>query len=116
MNDTPTTTLLVVRHGETQWNLEGRWQGHLDSDLTELGQRQARALAKHPAMETVDRVYSSDLGRALATAHEIAVRRGLGIHREPRLRERHLGIFQGLTRAEMTERFPEEVARMDDPT
>jgi probable phosphoglycerate mutase len=102
------TRLIVVRHGETQANLDGRWQGHGDSPLTKTGIAQAQAVAQRLQGYRFSRLYSSDLGRALQTARIIADRTGHEIVLDERLRERHLGIFQGLTRAEMAARYPEE--------
>jgi probable phosphoglycerate mutase len=100
--------LIVVRHGETQANLHGRWQGHTDSPLTKAGIAQARAVAQRLKGCRFSRLYSSDLGRALQTAQIIADHTDHQIILDERLRERHLGIFQGLTRAEMEAEYPQE--------
>jgi len=102
-----------VRHGETEWNLTGTQQGHLDSPLTEWGVRQAEALAKGLAGRGIEFIYSSDLGRALRTAEIIGVRLGLRVQTDERLRERHLGALQGITKEEFRRRYPEECARFD---
>jgi probable phosphoglycerate mutase len=94
------TEFIVVRHGETAWNAEGRIQGHLDSPLNEEGLAQALLVGDRMAREPFSQLYSSDLGRALQTAQPIADRSGRRVVVEVRLRERHLGIFQGLTSAE----------------
>src|SRR5882757_5222708 len=91
-----TTELILVRHGETAWNLEGRMQGHLDVPLNPLGLLQAEAICKRFASERLDAIYSSDLERALKTVQPLA-QHGVTIEREPRLRERHYGVLQGLT-------------------
>ncbi|MCE5200206.1 histidine phosphatase family protein [bacterium] len=101
-------TLYVVRHGETVDNLEGRIQGHLDSPLTDLGQRQAQAAAERLASEQFAAAYSSDLGRAVATAEIITKPHNLPIQTTPLLREAYLGAVQGLKRAEFEERYPEQ--------
>ena len=106
----PTTHLIIVRHGETVWNTEGRHQGHLDSELTEGGVQQAEALAHRLATEKFTALYSSDLGRALKTAQIIAPS-GHSVLIDPRLRERNLGIFHGLTKAQMRERYTKEFER-----
>jgi probable phosphoglycerate mutase len=97
------TTLLLARHGETDWNREGRWQGHSNTSLNELGREQARALAEELTDE-IDVVYSSDLARARETAEIVAGRLGLEVRFDPRLRERGFGSWEGLTRAEIEER------------
>lgn len=102
------TQVIIVRHGETEWNLRLIRQGHLDSPLTERGLAQAKALAERLAREKFTSLYSSDLGRAVQTAEKIANATGHAIVTDPRLRERHLGIFQGLSGDEIRERFPEE--------
>jgi broad specificity phosphatase PhoE len=106
MTAAPGTTLLLIRHGETQWNLDNRVQGHLDVPLTDKGRVQARLLASWLASEPIAAVYSSDLCRASETA-EIIAGSGAPLHLEPRLREAAFGDFQGLTTPEIVERFPE---------
>ncbi|HUX21967.1 MAG TPA: histidine phosphatase family protein [Spirochaetia bacterium] len=105
------TRVLLVRHGETVWNKEGRIQGHLDSDLTPRGVAQASSVASRLKGYGFDALYSSDLGRAFKTAERIAAATGCRIIREPRLRERNLGIFQGMTEGEILERYPVEWER-----
>ncbi len=102
------TYVIVVRHGETHWNIEGRRQGHLDSTLTEKGRAQAEALSERFTAESCNAIYSSDLGRAFDTARIIAERTGHEVVADSRLRERNLGIFQGLNGDEIRERFPVE--------
>jgi probable phosphoglycerate mutase len=102
------TQLIIVRHGQTEWNLKLIRQGHLDSPLTEKGIAQAKALAERLSRETFSVLYSSDLGRAIQTAQMIADATGHRIVTDPRLRERHLGIFQGFTGDELREKYPEE--------
>ena len=105
------TLLIAIRHGETEWNSQGRFQGHLNSGLNEEGLAQAVALGERLATERFDLLLSSDLGRALQTASAIALRTGHEVLVEPRLRERRMGIFQGLTPAEVLARYPGEYAR-----
>lgn len=100
--------LIIVRHGQTEWNIKGIRQGNLDSRLTEKGLAQAKALAQRLARERFTTLYSSDLGRALQTAQEVSSVTGHAIITDPRLRERHLGIFQGLSGEEIKEKHPEE--------
>lgn len=101
----------MVRHGETDWNVERRIQGHIDIPLNATGRAQAEAAAAGLAAHGFAAAYSSDLGRAWATAQAAASRLGLELRREPGLRERHYGIFQGLTPAESAERHPAAHAR-----
>jgi len=107
-----TTRFIIIRHGETEWNLEGREMGHLDSPLTKRGESQARSVARRAEQSPPDFFYSSDLGRAVQTARIIAERTGNRVFFDQRLRERHMGIFQGLTRAETEKQFPHERAEL----
>ncbi len=102
------TQVIIVRHGQTEWNIANIRQGHLDSPLTEEGIAQAKALAQRLIREKFSALYSSDLGRAVQTAQIIAQATGHEIITDPRLRERHLGIFQGLVGDEIKEKYPEE--------
>jgi broad specificity phosphatase PhoE len=104
------TTLLLVRHGETDWNRDGRWQGGSDTRLNDLGRAQARALAEQ-LDGSVDVVYSSDLARARETAEIVAAKLGLEIRIDPRLRERGFGSWEGLTTGEIEERFADSHQR-----
>ncbi len=101
------TTILLVRHGETDWNVERRVQGHSDTPLNETGRGQARALAAELAGEQIDAVYSSDLLRAHETARIIAEQRGLDVTAIRDLRERHFGTWEGLTDDEIYARYPQ---------
>ena len=94
------TLLLLVRHGETDWNAEGRLQGHTDTPLNDHGRRQARALAGRLADDGIDAVYSSDLSRARETAEIVGERLGLHVVLDTALRERDWGTWEGLTGAE----------------
>jgi broad specificity phosphatase PhoE len=102
--------ILLARHGETVFNVEGRWQGQSDSPLTERGVAQARQLALALANEPLVAVYSSDLGRALRTAEQVAQPHGLGVVADPRLREVNVGDWAGMNRAEIE---VEDAARLD---
>lgn len=97
------TRLLLTRHGETDWNLEGRWQGHSDRPLNERGREQARGLAQQ--LDAVDIVYASDLVRARETAEIVAAKLGVDVHLDPRLRERAFGAWEGLNADEIEARF-----------
>jgi len=99
------TGLFIIRHGETVWNLEGRKHGQLDSPLTALGIRQSKALAQRLSEESFTALYSSDLGRAIATAEFIAERTNHEIVSDQGLRERSFGIFQGLTDEQVKEKY-----------
>ncbi|HEV7133000.1 MAG TPA: histidine phosphatase family protein [Gaiellaceae bacterium] len=94
------TTLLLVRHGETDWNAEGRLQGHTDRPLNDFGRRQAAALAERLAGDPIDAIYASDLSRARETAEILGARLGLPVVLEPGLRERNWGTWEGLTGSE----------------
>jgi probable phosphoglycerate mutase len=102
----PETQLILIRHGETQWNLDQRIQGHHDVPLTEKGLEQARLLARHLVDEPLHAVYSSDLSRARQTAEILAAGRS-DIRFDPRLREAGMGRFEGHTPKELRERYPE---------
>lgn len=104
------TDILLVRHGETLWNQQGRMQGQQDSPLTELGVRQARLLARRLKDVPFVALYSSDLGRAYRTAVSIADETGHEIVSDVRLRERNFGIFEGLTNAEIKAWYPDDHA------
>jgi broad specificity phosphatase PhoE len=104
------TTLLFVRHGETDWNRDGRWQGGSDTHLNDVGREQASALAAS-LDGTVDAIYSSDLSRACETAEILAAKLGLEVHVDERLRERGFGAWEGLTTLEIEERFAHQHER-----
>jgi probable phosphoglycerate mutase len=99
--------LLIVRHGESEWNAAGRWQGWADPPLTAQGEAQARSAAVELEGMGFDAVASSDLRRANRTAELITEHLGLGaVDVDPGLRERNVGDFTGLTRAEIEARWP----------
>jgi len=93
-------TLLLVRHGETDWNASGRLQGHTDRPLNDYGRRQAADVAERLAAEDVTAVYTSDLARARETAEIIGTRLGLQVVVDADLRERNWGTWEGLTPGE----------------
>lgn len=99
-------TILLARHGETDWNREGRWQGWADPPLNETGRAQARALADELRSTPFDAVYSSDLKRAHETAEIVAAPHGVPVVVDPELREIDIGSWSGLTRPEIDARFP----------
>jgi broad specificity phosphatase PhoE len=94
------TTLLLVRHGETDWNADGRLQGHTDRPLSDYGRRQARLLAGELEAEKLEAIYSSDLDRARETAEVVGERLGLPVELDPDLREKDWGNWEGLTLVE----------------
>jgi len=106
--------ILLVRHGQSEWNAEGRWQGWADPPLSELGRRQSVLAGQE--LEDIDVAVSSDLRRAVDTAALMVQPLGLSAAAvEPRLRERDVGKWTGLTRREIEERWPEALAAMSDP-
>ena len=100
--------LIAIRHGETEWNVQSREMGQLDSALTIRGIQQAQAIAKRLSRRQFEVLYCSDLGRAIQTAKAISSETGVEAVIDAGLRERNMGIFQGLTKAEMAEQFPLE--------
>ena len=108
------TTLLLARHGETDWNREQRFQGHADPPLNQTGRAQAVDLAVALAGEPLAAVYSSPLRRALETAEIVAAAHGQEPVTVDALLEVDVGSWQGLTRAEIEERYPDQFARWLD--
>ena len=102
-----TTTIFLVRHGQTDWNLAHRWQGHLDIPLNVTGRRQARLLAQRLASHPIKAIYTSDLVRASETAKIVSEPLGLLPIPDPALRERNGGRFQSLTFDELQDQYPE---------
>jgi broad specificity phosphatase PhoE len=107
-----TTRLLLIRHGQTAWNAEHRWQGHADVPLSEVGLGQAQALANRLRNSSVNALYSSDLRRAAQTAGVLGHAWGLPPVFDPAWRERDVGIFSGLTHGEILDRYPHAWAEM----
>jgi len=105
------TTLFVARHGQTDWNLEHRWQGHADPPLNETGRMQAAELGEALAGSSVEAVFSSDLRRAAETAEIAGARLGIAVELDARLREVDVGEWSGLTSAEVEERYPQGYER-----
>lgn len=100
-----TCRIFLIRHGETLWNSEMKFQGHVDIPLSERGVEQAMALAGRLAAQKISAVYCSDLGRAAETASYIAGPRGLNMIALPALREMHFGCWEGLTFKEIREKY-----------
>jgi broad specificity phosphatase PhoE len=108
------TRILVVRHGESEWNATGRWQGHADPPLSDRGEQQARAAADR--LGAVGAIIASDLQRAAVTAVLISQSLGVGpVIVDGRLRERDVGEWEGLTRQEIDEQFPGFLANGSRP-
>ena len=101
------TVLILIRHGETLWNTQLRMQGSLDSDLTLKGESQIKALGEWMKEDPFDHLYCSDSRRARKTAEAISKYTGHTLNFDKRLREKDLGIFEGLTSEEARERYPE---------
>lgn len=106
----PPQRILLIRHGETDWNAEGRWQGFAKTDLNTVGRTQALALADYLRSRPIRAIYTSDLPRTWQTAEPLANALGLEPQGDPRWREINLGRFQGYTSQEMRQHFPEEMA------
>jgi probable phosphoglycerate mutase len=108
------TTLLFIRHGQTDWNVAGRWQGHTDIPLNATGIAQAEAVARRLANWPIDAIYSSDLQRAAVTAEKIAQSLNLQPIFDPQWREWSLGEFEGFTTAELREQYPGVLVDIED--
>jgi probable phosphoglycerate mutase len=107
-DDTDVVTLVVWRHGQTDFNLERRFQGQTDVPLNETGREQAARAAGYLAALRPSAIFSSDLQRASATADALASLTGLPVQLDKDLRERSGGCWEGLTDTEIRERFPAE--------
>ncbi len=105
------TRIVLVRHGETAWNVDQRVQGQLDIPLNDNGRRQAEQLAERLAGEDLDALYSSDLSRAAETAAAVARRTGLPVVHAPGLRERGFGHLEGFTWRQIEQQHPEAALR-----
>lgn len=105
------TTLLAIRHGETAWNSDGRYQGQTDVVLNATGHAQAAWVARALARERLHAVYSSDLARAVQTARILAAQARVPLRLDADLREQHFGVFQGLLASEIQERWPDDHRR-----
>jgi len=107
--------LILVRHGETEWNVQGRYQGESDVPLSDLGKLQAELVAERLVDQKIDAIYASDLKRALKTAKIIAEKHSPKIISEPRLRELKFGVVEGLTFDQAEAQYPNMVsAWLDD--
>jgi probable phosphoglycerate mutase len=106
VSKTVATRICIIRHGETDWNVEKRIQGHTDVPLNGNGRAQAMAMAFNAAHHRFQAIYSSDLARAEETAKLLAQREDQDVKLLPQLRERHYGVFQGITAEQGATRFP----------
>lgn len=106
------TRLILIRHGQTVWNHDLRYQGHTDIALSDEGLRQAELVAGRLAREKIAAVYASDLSRAFVTAERIAGRHGVPVTGIPELREIKFGEWEGLTYRGIGEKWPEQMARL----
>ncbi len=104
------TSIILIRHGETPWNAERRLQGHIDIPLNQEGQRQADAMARALADAPLSAIVASDLQRARQTALALAGHHGLPVHSDIQLRERCYGVFEGLLYADIERQYPAEYA------
>jgi probable phosphoglycerate mutase len=101
------TEIILIRHGETEWNSQRRMQGHSNSDLSAVGRGQIQALGELMQDVNFDHIYCSDSLRARQTAEAITQYSGHTLQFDQRIREKNLGVFEGLTSAEARERHPE---------
>ena len=108
------TTILAIRHGETKWNAEERFQGHGDSSLTDTGRNQIMALGLRLRKIHFDTLISSDLGRAQETASIIADYTGHTVETDSRIRERNYGVLEGLTVPEIKAKHSEILEKLDE--
>jgi alpha-ribazole phosphatase len=112
----PSIRLLLARHGQTDWNVQHRYQGQSDTSLTDTGKAQAAALARRLAGEEIHAIYASDLKRAWETAGAVGSALNMAARPEPDLREIHFGNWEGLTHQEIARRYPEaRAAWIADP-
>lgn len=109
-------SFILIRHGETDWNVDGRWQGQIDIPLNEKGINQAGEIARSLSNKKIDVIYSSDLSRARQTAEVISSVTRTMIFLDPRLREIHQGEWQGMLVSEIQQRYYKEfIERKNDP-
>ena len=104
------TKVIFIRHGQTEWNVTGRYQGQSDVKLTEEGKKQAEKLADNFPVAKMDAIYASDLCRAMVTAETIAAKFGLKVQAEPAFRELSFGDWEGLTYQQIVDKWEEAMA------
>ncbi len=103
------TKVIYVRHGETAWNIDGKYQGQTDVELSEKGKAQAEKLAKDFPVSHIKAIYASDLKRAAVTAEFIARQLNVPVHLTPNLRELNFGKWEGLTYDQIVTEWPEAI-------
>ena len=101
------TEIIIIRHGEPEWNITGRFQGHSDIPLSAAGHEQAELLGKNIALDGIDKIYASDLIRAVETAQPLAARFGLPVEKDAALRELNFGTWEGRYFSEINEETPD---------
>jgi alpha-ribazole phosphatase len=104
------TKVIFIRHGQTEWNVTGRYQGQSDVQLSEEGRQQAVKLAENFPVDKVDAIYASDLQRAMVTAETIAKQFGLSVQAEPAFRELSFGDWEGLTYQQIVDKWEDAMA------
>ena len=104
--------LILVRHGQTEWNDSGRYQGQSNVPLSETGRHQAASLARNFPVQQLDAIYTSDLERARETAEYVASKFDVSVIREKAFRELSFGDWEGLTYREISSRWPEEADKL----
>lgn len=110
------TEIIIIRHGETEWNQTGRFQGHSDVPLSKTGRAQAEALGQNLAIDYVDAIYASDLTRAIETAAPLAARFGLTVTPDPLLRELNFGAWEGRSFSDVNAENPNAMKQFyNDP-
>jgi alpha-ribazole phosphatase len=107
------TKFYLVRHGQTDWNIEGRYQGQADTLLNKAGEEQAALAATQFIDKPVDAIFSSDLQRARHTAESIGKQVGLPVHLDPRLREINHGIWEGMLYSDIVREYADEMKERD---
>lgn len=105
------TRIFLIRHGETEWNRQGKLQGQSNVNLSPEGVHQAQMLAEYAYFKHADAIYSSDLHRAAATAEILAKKFGLRVRKMPELRETNFGEWEGKSISELAEKYPKDFGK-----
>lgn len=110
------TKIILIRHGQTKWNAQGRFQGQSDTELLPEGIAQAKLLAQHFPLTKLDAIYCSDLSRARQTAQPIADKFKLKVQPCSRLREMNFGVWEGMLFDDINKKWPDAMRKFfDDP-